>query len=140
MSQKDINIASLLDSDRSGRLRQLHDQLVTAGLKTNMPSNSSTLLFEAVAKDKKRHGIVALRSSGSHIFSFPKSYWGPRVQELNAALGNIDNCHFIETDGAVSSSQYSLKQVRVTEHTVEALRNIVGTLIAPHAGRLRGDV
>lgn len=137
MSQKDVNIASLLDSDRSGRLRQLHDQLVSASLKTKMPSNSSTLLFEVVAKDKSRHGLVAFRSGSSQILSFPRTYWGSRTQDLNEALGKIDHCHFIETDGAFSSSQYSLRQVRVTEHTMKALQDVIDILIVPHSTRLR---
>ncbi len=136
MSQKERNITDLLASDPSGRLRQLHDQLVSIGLKTKMPSNSATLLFEAVAKDKSRHGLAAFRSGSSQIFSFPRTYWAPRLRELQAALAGIDRCHFVETEGAFSSSQYSVQQVRVTQHTASELQAVVSSLISRHVRQL----
>lgn len=136
MSQKERNITALLASDPSGRLQQLHDQLVSIGLKTKMPSNTETLLFEAVAKDKSKHGLAAFRSGSSQIFSFPRTYWAPRLRELQAALAGIDRCHFVEPEGAFSSSQYSVQQVRVTQHTFTELQAVVRALIARHARRL----
>ena len=136
MSQKERNITALLASDPSGRLQRLHDQLVSIGLKTRMPSNTETLLFEAVAKDKSRHGLAAFRSGSSQVFSFPRTYWARRMSELRAAVANIDRCHFIELEGGFSGSQNSILQVRVTQHTEGDLEAVVHALIASHARRL----
>lgn len=139
MTQKAANIASLLSSDRSGSLTLLHAHLIGIGLKTKMPSNSATLLFEAIDLSKARHGLVAFRSGSFPVFSFPSTYWQPRASEVAAAISAIDRGLLVVPDGAISSSQYSMCQVRVTDHTINQLVAIADTLISRHVRRLSGE-
>ena len=132
MTKKAVAIENLLKGDPSGRLRRLHDQLVSIGLKTKMPSNSSTLLFEVVNVEGERIGLAALRDAGGDVFSFPRPYWGRRIGEVEEALSGIDRSNFIATEGAFSSSQYSARQVRVSVTTMTQLERVVSGLISHH--------
>lgn len=138
-TKKVVAIENLLKGDSSGRLRRLHDQLVSIGLKTRMPSNSSTLLFEVVNVQGKRIGLAALRDAGADVFSFPRAHWGQRISEIEEALYGIDRSHFIATEGAFSSSQYSVRQVRVSVATIAQLELVVSGLISRHVREMAGD-
>lgn len=129
---KSERIDELLDRDTSGHLRPLYNGLIEIGLKTTMPSNSKTLLFEASGHDRKKHGLAAIRSGNGSVLSFPKTYWGPRKSELEKAVAHIAARHFVETHGAVSESQYSAMQIRVSQDTVADLLAIIRNLIAQH--------
>jgi len=133
-------IEKMLSADSSGRLRQLHDRLVAIGLKTRLPSNSETLLFEVATPAKKSVGLAAIRSSHIDVFSFPKPYWVQHAQELYTALASIEHFDHIEPEGFVSSSQYSLKQIRISADTIARLDAIATDLIASHAYRLAAPV
>lgn len=122
----------MLNGDQSGRLRKIHDQLVNIGLKTRMPSNSSTLLFEAIGPKKERIGLAALRDSAGGIFSFPKTYWITKYSELATAASAIDGIYFLPTEGPFSSSQYSLHQIRITENTKNEIQKIIDNFIRKH--------
>jgi hypothetical protein len=131
-------VERMLTEDSSGRLRRLHDQLVSLGLKTKLPRNTETLLFEAVTSEGERVGLAAIRGGITEVLSFPRPYWLRHVQQLDASLSAIHPRHFIQTEGFVSSSQYSLRQVRVSGDTVEQLSVIVGALVRAHANELAG--
>jgi hypothetical protein len=133
-------VENMLSADASGRLRQLHDDLIGLGLKTKISSNTDTLLFEAATPKKDRVGIAAMRPGVAEIFSFPRPYWIGHVQELDAALSQIDKRHLIETEGFVSASQYSLRQVRISEDTFSQLRGLVQGIIRPKVAEVRGEV
>lgn len=140
MTKKAEAIEKMLSGDPSGRLRLLHDQLVSIGLKTKMPSNSSTLLFEAVSNKGERIGLAALRDARGDVFSFPSTYWGSRMAEVEGALSGIDRSHFISTEGAFSTSQYSARQVRVSAVTIEQLELVVSGLMSRHFRARVSDV
>ena len=129
-------VERMLVGDSSGRLRLLHDQLVALGLKSKLPSNTETLLFEVVTPEKERIGLAALRGGNTEVFSFPRPYWGRRARELEAALSGIHPRHFVETEGFVSSSQFSLRQVRISSDTIQELSSIVAGLVCTHAREL----
>lgn len=122
----------MLSGDRSGNLRKIHDQLVALGLKTRMPSNSSTLLFEAVNRGRERIGLAALRDTNGGIFSFPRTYWGTRRADITTAVSDIDSTYFMPTEGSFSSSQYSAFQIRITGNTIDAIQRVITNLIGEH--------
>ena len=139
MTKKDVAIERMLNGDASGRLRLLHNQLVSIGLKTRMPSNSSTLLFQAVDNNGKRLDLAALRDAGGDVLSFPSSYWRSRMAELESALTSIDKSHFIGTGGSFTTSQYSARQVSVSAVTIASLERVASGLIASHVREITGD-
>lgn len=133
---KTERIEELLDRDTSGHLLPLYNGLIEIGLKTTMPSNSKTLLFEASGHDRKKHGLAAMRSGTFSVLSFPKTYWAPRKSDLEAAVAHIAARHFVETRGAVSESQHSAMQIRVSQETVADLLAIIRNLITQHKAAL----
>lgn len=133
---KSERIDELLDRDTSGHLLALYTSLIEIGLKTTMPSNSRTLLFEASGHDRKKHGLAAMRSGTCSVLSFPKTYWAPRKRELEAAVAHIPVRHFVETRGAVSESQHSAMQIRVSQDTAADLLAIIRNLIVQHKATL----
>ena len=137
-TQKAAAIEKMLGADPSGRLKQLHDSLIALGMKTRLPSNSETLLFEVVTAKKARIGLAAIRSSHTDVFSFPKPYWVGHARELHSSLAAIEDYHHVEPEGFVSNSQFSLKQIRISRDTIERLETIVKNLIASHVNRLSG--
>lgn len=139
MTKKSVAIENMLNGDPSGRLRRLHDQLVAVGLKTKMPPNSSTLLFEAVSSQGERIGLAALRDAGTDVFSFPRPYWVRHIGAMEQALSGIDHSQFVATDGAFSSSQYSARQVRISVTTIAELELVVAGLISQHCREIAGD-
>lgn len=138
MTYKSNAIEALLESDTSGRLRALHDSLVGLGLKTKMVKNSDTLLFEAVTPLKARIGIAAIRGGNQEVLSFPRTYWGQHAVDLRASLQAVEPRHFIEPEGFVSSSQFSLLQVRVSSDTQNHLQATISNLICRHVDNLHG--
>ncbi|KQQ96137.1 hypothetical protein ASF77_21775 [Massilia sp. Leaf139] len=128
----------MLGSDPSGRLKRLYDSLTALGLKTRLPPNSETLLFEIITAKKQHIGLAAIRAGHTEVLSFPKPYWARHAPELRAAVAAIEDFHHIDTEGFVSSSQYSLKQIRISRDTIERLDEIVKNLIASHAHKLAG--
>lgn len=136
MTTKPARVAELLDRDVAGHLRRIHDCLIALGLTTRMPPNSQTLLFE-VRDGGKMHGLAAMRSGYVNVLSFPKTYWASRLSALERGLSSIGARHFIETQGAISESQYSIRQVRVSNETAGELELVVNNLIAEHITALR---
>jgi hypothetical protein len=139
MSYKSAAVESLLAADPSGRLRALHDQLVALDLKTKMSSNTDTLLFEAVTSTKERVGVAAIRGGNTEVLSFPRPYWVRHAAELDASLAGVEPRHFVEPEGFVSSSQYSLRQVRVSTDTLSILHAVIAGLVRRHAQSLQTD-
>lgn len=133
-------VDELLAQDTTGNLRRLHDRLVALGLKTKMPPNSQTLLFEASDDAGRKVGLAAMRSGYVSVFSFPKTYWRPRLKLLEEALSAIGPRHFVQTQELVSESQYSARQLRVSPDIERELMAVVEGLIANHAHALsRGE-
>lgn len=139
MSYKSTAIESLLSTDPSGRLRSLHDQLITLGLKTKMGRNSDTLLFEAITPTKERVGLLAMRGGNTEVLSFPRAYWVRHTAELDSALENIEPRHIVPPEGFISQSQYSLRQVRVSLHTFTYLQTLVSSMVQSHSHSLQCD-
>ena len=139
MTYKSTTIESLLAGDPSGRLRALHDQLVGLGLKTKMVRNSDTLLFEAITVERERVGVAAIRGGNTEVLSFPRPYWVRHVSELDDALRTIEERHLVSPEGFVSSSQYSLRQVRVSSDTAAQLQAIVSDLVCRHVRSITND-
>ena len=125
-------VEEMLASDTSGRLRALHDQLVALGLKTKIGSNTETLLFNASTPTKELVGVTAMRGGTSEVLSFPKHYWIRHAAALDSALARIPSWHMLPTEGPVSSSQYSLRQVRVCPDTFVELQAVVDDVVRAH--------
>lgn len=136
VTYKSTAIERMLSADSSGRLRELYNDLIGLGLKTKISKNTETLLFEAITPSKERVGIVAMRSGVADIFSLPRAYWIRLAPEVDAALSSIGSRHFIETQGFVSSSQYSLRQVRISGDTSLQLKQFIKELVATQIAKL----
>jgi len=133
MGYKEEFLATLVRSDRSGQLVRLHERLMENRLKYRASSNSDTLLYYVLNREKKQVGLAAFRVSGSTIFSFPKTYWLPRFRQVDAALSGVPQSNIVETEGPVSSSQSSMRQVVVSRETVDVLLRTIDELITSHA-------
>lgn len=140
MGKKETLLAELTSADLTGYLPQIHDVLVASGLKFERPENSQTLFYFVRNTEKKKVGLAALRVRGSFLFSFPKRYWSPRAQEVDAALFGVLPSSIVETEGRGSSSQYSMRQVAVSTHTLPILLRVIAGVIADNARRVIGNV
>ena len=136
MGYKEEFLAGLIRSDRTGYLPRLHERLIENQLKYKASSNSDTLLYYVLDREKKQVGLAAFRVPGQTIFSFPKTYWQPRSPTVNAALSAIPHSSIVETEGFVSSSQHSMRQVIVSSETGEILLRVIDDVIASHAQSL----
>ncbi|MEZ8186600.1 hypothetical protein ACED29_12365 [Shewanella sp. 5S214] len=105
MGAKEDLLANIIRHDKSGAVQSIHDKLIEAGLKWKGPSNSETLLY-LFRLDGKEVGVAAMRRG---IFSFPKSFWGPRGSALHKALSNVPTYTRINVEPAISSSQLYLR-------------------------------
>jgi len=138
MTYKQTAINNLLSSDTSGRTKALYDLLIEIGLKTKIGKNTDTLLFEATNRSKEKIGLVAFRPGIYPIFSLPRPYWIRLGTEVDKALATIQPRHFVETEGFVSTSQYSLRQIKISEDTFEHLKDIVSGLISQNFHEIAG--
>ena len=133
MGYKENLLSELIRTDRTGYLQKLHERLVGNKLKFKASSNSDTLLYYVLDTEKKQVGLAAFRVNGQTIFSFPKTYWQHHFSAVNAALSAVPNSSILETEGFVSSSQYSMRQVIVSSGTGEILLQVIDNFIASHA-------
>jgi hypothetical protein len=60
----------MMSADPSGLLQQLHDGLVALGLKTKLPPNSETLLFEVITQKKERVGWLLFEPAIQKFYLF----------------------------------------------------------------------
>ncbi|HSW14970.1 MAG TPA: hypothetical protein VLI06_19140 [Solimonas sp.] len=128
MGAKDELLLSLIRTDASGRTQLVHDALLGIPLKFKGSSNSATLLYY-FGSTSSQGGIAALRGSPA-LFSFPKTFWSPRRDALNAALAQFPRHLLLPTEGPVSSSQHSIGQVQITAESIEPLLALITSLIA----------
>lgn len=133
MGYKEEFLSELIRSDLTGLLPRLHERLIANRLKYRASSNSDTLLYYVLDREKKQVGLAAFRVPRPTIFSFPQAYWLHHFREVDAALSDVPHSSIIETDGPVSSSQYSMRQVIVSGETFEILLRAIDELIVPHA-------
>ena len=129
MTYKQTAISEFLSADTSGRTKAIFDLLIEIGLKTKLSKNTDTLLFEAMSKSKGKIGLVALRPGVYTIFSLPRPYWVRHSAEVDKALAPIQTRHFVEPEGFVSTSQYSLRQIKINEETFDNLKAIVRGIV-----------
>lgn len=139
MTYKQTAISNLLASDTSGRTKALYDLLIELGLKTKISKNTDTLLFEATSRSKEKIGLVAFRPGIYPIFSLPRPYWIRLGTEVDKALATMQPRHFVETEGFVSTSQYSLRQIKINEDTFEHLKAIVSGLVSQSIHEIADD-
>jgi hypothetical protein len=133
MGYKEEFLSELIRSDRTGYLQRLHERLVGNRLKYKASANSDTLLYYVLDGKKKQVGLAAFRVNGQTIFSFPKTYWQRHSSAVNVALSVIPHSSIVETEGFVSSSQNSMRQVLVSSETVEILLHVIDNFIVSHA-------
>jgi hypothetical protein len=138
MGYKEAFLSELIRSDRTGLLQGLHEQLIDRDLKFRASSNSDTLLYYVLDRESKQIGLAAFRVPGQTIFSFPKTYWLRHSASIDTALRRVPRSSIIETAGAVSSSQHSMRQVIVSVETREILLRVIDTLILEHARSISG--
>nr|WP_156886287.1 hypothetical protein [Pseudomonas alcaliphila] len=131
MGAKEELLSELTSRDESGAVRRAHKKLIAHKLKWKGPSNSETLLY-LFKLDGKEIGVAAIRHG---IFSFPATFWQPRASLLNQSLDRTASHMQVDTQPAVSSSQYSAGQIRLTEATIDIIEDIIETIIIPEAKR-----
>lgn len=129
MSAKDDLLSDLARQDASGGVLRLHSALISAGLQFKGPRNSRTLLYFFRCEGREV-GVAALRGSPA-LLSFPSSFWRGRAG-LAVAMEKA-SLYRIETEGFVSSSQYSAGQIRISSASVDLLLSIVADTIIPEA-------
>jgi len=139
VTYKQTAINDLLKSDQSGRLAHLHNKLLILGLNVKTGKQTDTFLYEIADSKKKKVGIVAFRPGIYPIFSFPRTFWINSIGELDKEMIAIERRHFIDTDGFVSPSQYSLRQLKINEDMFESLSAIVSGIIARKVSEIKND-
>lgn len=133
MGYKEKFLSELIRLDRTEYLPRLHEHLVRNRLKYKASTNSDTLLYYVLDSEKKQVGLAAFRVNGQTIFSFPKTYWQRHSSAVDVALSDVPHSNIVKTEGFVSSSQYSMRQVIVSSETGEILLRVIDDLIASHA-------
>lgn len=133
MGYKEEFLSELIRTDRTGYLPRLHERLIENQLKYKASSNSDTLFYYVLDREKKQVGLAAFRVTGQTIFSFPKTYWQRRASAVDVALTAVPHSSIVETEGFVSSSQYAMRQVIVSSETGEILLHVIDDVIASHA-------
>jgi hypothetical protein len=136
MGAKEDLLADIIRHDQSGSVERIHNLLVQHGLNWKGPRNSQTLLYY-FRLNGKEIGVAAMRRG---IFSFPATFWKPRSQALRSALELVPTYQQVGTEPAISSSQYSAGQVRVSAATVDAIQSMVESVIVPEANSAGGTL
>jgi hypothetical protein len=129
MGAKEELLAAL--SRRDPRIKNIHDALVSAGLKFKGPSNSQTLLY-FFRDSGKEVGVAAMRGSPS-VFSFPAAFWHPRQAPLQEALAAVASFDRKAPQSFISSSQYSAGQIYIKESTLPAILRVIHEIVLPVA-------
>lgn len=127
MGSKEDLLAEFSRGDISGGIQQIHNSLISGGLKFKGPRNSQTLLYY-FRRNGREMGVAAMRDSPP-LLSFPAAFWRGRVN-LNVAL-NRASSYYMEPEGFMSQSQYSAGQLRITAESIEVLLTIVNEIIIP---------
>lgn len=136
MGAKEELLSKLTSHDKSGAVQRAHEKLIAHELKWKGPSNSETPLY-LFKLDGKEIGVAAIRHG---IFSFPATFWRPRASLLNQGLSRAASYMQVDTQPAISSSQYSAGQIRLTDATVGIIEEIIETIIIPEAKRARAKI
>lgn len=136
MGAKEELLADISRHDKSGSVQDIHNKLVAHGLKWKGPSNSQTLLY-LFRLDGKEIGVAAMRRG---IFSFPASFWRARSTALKRALDHVASYQQIATEPAISSSQYSAGQIRISESTAKAIESVIEEIIIPEAQKAGAEL
>ncbi len=119
-------------SHRYGALyRIMHDELLGVGLRVK--DNNKTVLYHYGTKANGENSLAAYRKEPLSVFSFPKSYWEPRRQELNQILSNFAPVELKAPSGS-PSERYSAHQILLSEETIDRIVNIIREHIAPRVG------
>ena len=127
MGAKEDLLKDLTRSDTSGGIERIHIALIASGLKYKGPRNSQTL-FYYFRNGGWEIGVAAMRGSPA-LLSFPSAFWSGR-SGLSAARSRA-SAYYIQPDGFISSSQYSVGQFRISHSSIETLLSIVQEIIIP---------
>tara|TARA_B110000438_G_scaffold296803_1_gene342062 strand:+ start:305 stop:718 length:414 start_codon:yes stop_codon:yes gene_type:complete len=136
MGAKEELLADISRHDKSGSVQEIHNKLIAHGLKWKGPSNSQTLLY-LFRLEGKEIGVAAMRRG---IFSFPATFWRPRTIALKKALDLVASYQKVATEPAISSSQYSAGQIRISESTAKAIENVIEEIIVPEARKAGAEL
>ncbi len=132
MGAKEDLLQDLSRGDTSGGIQRLHAMLIVAGLKYKGPRNSQTLLYY-FRRDGREVGVAAMRSSQLlSLLSFPIAFWGQRLGRLSSAHSRASS-FYVQPEGPVSSSQYSVAQFKITSASIDTLLSIAQEIIIPEA-------
>jgi hypothetical protein len=129
MGAKEDLLMDLIRKDPSGGVEQIHARLVNYGLKWKGPSNSQTLLYY-FRHEGKEIGVAAMRQS---IFSFPAAFWRIRPGVLRRAVERVPSYHLVNPEPAISTSQYSAGQIRISQATTGLIEDIIESIIIPES-------
>ncbi|WP_351010291.1 hypothetical protein [Shewanella sp. S1-58-MNA-CIBAN-0166] len=131
MSLQD-KLNDFFDHQYGSLYRSIHDELVIIGLRAK--DNNKTVLYHYGTKANGGNSLVAYRKDPSCVFSFPKSYWDPRHQELNRIL-SVFSPEELKVPSGSASERYSTHQILLREETLERIVGIIQAHIAPRVRR-----
>ncbi|MBX3705462.1 MAG: hypothetical protein KF911_02430 [Pseudomonadales bacterium] len=124
MTIKEQKLQEVLRRDRTGFLIDIHNALLGIGLSFTASKGSETLLY-GFRHSGDRCEIAATRVPGPTVFSFPTTFWEPRLQVLSRLRENFQRTELLSVAGPFSSSQYSSEQVRVTAATAPRIITLI---------------
>ena len=136
MGAKENLLESIVRKDSSGGVIEIHEKLISLGLKWKGPSNSETL-FYFFRSNSKEIGVAAIRQS---IFSFPKTFWNPRGALLSRALNTIPSYQKSQVESGISSSQNSSGQIRINRSTTPNILALIDTLIVNESNKAGANI
>ena len=121
----------LIRHDTSGGVERIHNLIIEFGLKYKCSANSYTLryYFRHEGRDIE---VAAMRRS---IFSFPRTFWRPRIALVLSALSRVASYNVIPTEPAISSSQNSAGQIAINRETISEIEAILESVVIPEARR-----
>ncbi|MBO2672004.1 hypothetical protein [Shewanella algae] len=119
-------------SHQDGTLyRTIHEELLRVGLRAK--DNNKTVLYHYGTRANGENSLAAYRTEPLCVFSFPKSYWEPRRQELNQILSYFAPVELKVPSGS-PSERYSAHQILLSDETIDRIVNIIREHIAPRVG------
>jgi len=112
--------------------RTMHEELLGVGLRGK--DNNKTVLYHYGTRANGENSLAAYRKEPLCVFSFPKSYWEPRRQELNQILSDFALVE-LKAPSDSPSERYSAHQILLSEETIDRITNVIREHIAPRVGQ-----
>lgn len=110
-------------------IQRIHVALTACGLKAK--DNNKTVLYYFGKGAKGNNSLAAMRDDPLRVFSFPKSYWQERRNELNLAISSFGMKELSPPNASSPSEKESAQQILINDETVDRILEVVRNHIAP---------